>query len=85
MSRVQQKELGLELTSSVKAASFSKNCTMQYASCGWYMLKLLALWSGMRTLVKNNLCSSFKGRAKPLIIDPKISSNSAIPLNRSVS
>ena len=31
------------------------------------------------------LCSSLSGRAKPLMIEPKISSNSATPLCRSVS
>ena len=73
------------LTSSVKAASFSKNCTIQYASWGWYMLRLFTLCRGINTRVRNNLCSSFNGRAKPLIIDPRISNSSAIPLNRSVS
>ena len=72
-------------TSSVKAASFSRNCTMQYASCGWYMLKLLTLWRGINTLVRNNLCSSLRGSANPLIIEPRISKSSAMPLNLSVS
>jgi len=38
-----QERFGRAPTSSVKAASFSKNCTIQYASCGWYILKLLTL------------------------------------------
>lgn len=75
----------MQYTSSVKAASFSRNCTIQYASCGWYMLRLLTLCIGNKTRVKNSLCSSLSGNAKPLIIEPRISSNSAIPLNRSVS
>lgn len=49
------------------------------------MLKLFTLCSGISTLVRNNLCSSLRGRAKPLIIEPRISSNSAMPLKRSVS
>lgn len=49
------------------------------------MLKLFALCSGIRTLVKKSLCSSFSGNANPLIIDPRISRSSAIPLNLSVS
>ena len=72
-------------TSSVRAASFSKNWTMQYANCGWYMLRLLTLCNGMSTLVRNSLCSSFNGSAKPLIMDPRISRSSAMPLNLSVS
>ena len=72
-------------TSSVKEESFSRNCTIQYANCGWYMLRLLTLCIGIKTLVKNSLCSSFRGNAKPLMMDPRISNNSAIPLNRSVS
>jgi hypothetical protein len=43
------------------------------------------LCNGINTLVKNVLCSSFKGNANPLIILPKISNNSAIPLKLSVS
>jgi hypothetical protein len=35
---------------------------------GWYVLKDRALWSGIRTLSKNCLCSAFNGRAKPLMI-----------------
>ena len=49
------------------------------------MLKLFTLCSGISTLVRNNLCSSLSGKAKPLMIEPRISSNSAIPLKRSVS
>jgi hypothetical protein len=73
------------LTSSVNVESFSKNCTIQYANCGWYMLRLFTLCIGRRTRVKNSLCSSLRGKAKPLMIEPRISSNSAIPLWRSVS
>ena len=73
------------LTSSVRAASFSKNWTIQYANCGWYMLRPLTLCIGRRTRVRNSLCSSFNGRAKPLIIEPRISRSSAMPLNLSVS
>ena len=73
------------LTSSVKAASFSRNCTMQYANCGWYMLKLFTLCKGINTRVRNSLCSSLSGSAKPLMMDPSISSSSAMPLKRSVS
>jgi hypothetical protein len=58
---------------------------MQYANWGWYMLRLFTLCRGMRTLVKNSLCSSFSGSANPLIMEPSISRSSAIPLNRSVS
>ena len=49
------------------------------------MLRLLTLCNGINTLVKNSLCSSLSGSAKPLMIDPKISSSSAMPLKRSVS
>lgn len=72
-------------TSSVNAASFSRNCTMQYASWGWYMLSPLTLCIGISTRVRKSLCSSFKGSANPLMMEPRISSNSAIPLNLSVS
>ena len=37
------------------------------------------------TFVRNSLCSALMGMAKPLIIEPKISSNSATPLNDSSS
>ena len=76
---------GQRRTSSVKAASFSRNCTMQYANCGWYMLKLLTLWRGINTLVRKSLCSSLRGSANPLMIEPRISKSSAMPLNLSVS
>lgn len=49
------------------------------------MLRLFTLCRGSKTLVRKSLCSSFRGRANPLMIDPKISKSSAIPLNRSVS
>ena len=45
----------------------------------------LTLWSGMRTLTRNCLCSAFKGKANPLIIDPRISRSSPTPLKCSVS
>lgn len=35
---------------------------------GWYMLKHFVLWRGIRMFFKKNLCSSFKGNAKPLIM-----------------
>ena len=46
---------------------------------------ILTLWSGMRTLTRNCLCSAFKGKANPLIIDPRISRSSPTPLKCSVS
>lgn len=58
---------------------------MQYANCGWYMLKLFTLCNGINTLVRNNLCSSLRGSAKPFMIEPRISKSSAMPLNLSVS
>lgn len=39
----------------------------------------------MSERVRKVLCSSFSGRAKPLMMDPRISRSSAIPLCRSVS
>lgn len=49
------------------------------------MLKLLTLCNGIKTRVKNSLCSSLRGRAKPLMMEPRISRSSAMPLKRSVS
>jgi hypothetical protein len=37
------------------------------------------------TFDKNNLCSALIGTAKPLMIDPRISSSSPTPLNESSS
>lgn len=56
------------ITGSVNDGSFSKNWTTQYANCGWYTDNDLALCKGNRTFNRNTLCSSFNGRAKPLII-----------------
>ena len=86
----------LETTGSVKLGSFSKNCTTQYASCGWYWLSVLGMCSGsstcnnfymfvkvltqLQTLRRNVLCSSFSGTVNPLTMLPKISSSSAMPL-----
>lgn len=72
-------------TSYVNVWSFSKNWTTQYASCGWYKPSDLTLWRGTRTRVKKILCSSFSGKANPLIILPRISNSSATPLCLSVS
>lgn len=84
----------------VRLGSFSRNCTIQYANCGWYTLSVLALCNGNKTLIRNTLCSSFNGNAKPLmmlkermienhddggIYLPRISRSSATPLCRSVS
>lgn len=73
------------ITGSVKFGSFSRNCTTQYANWGWYTLSDLTLCKGSRTRSKNNLCSSLRGSANPLIMLPKISKSSATPLWRSVS
>ena len=59
-------------TSSVNPGSFSRNCTTQYASCGWYRVRDFALCKGISTLVRKSLCSSFKGRAKPLMMLDRI-------------
>ncbi len=62
---------GLErawITCSVKLGSFSRNCTTQYASCGWYTLRDFTLCRGRRTCIKKYLCSSFRGKANPLMI-----------------
>lgn len=67
-------------TSSASVESFSRNWTTQYANWGWYIDRLLTLCKGMRTRIRKVLCSSFRGKAKPLIMDPRISSSSAIPL-----
>lgn len=58
-------------TGSVRTASFSRNCTTQYANWAWYNDKHFTLWSGNRTLTRNCLCSAFRGNAKPLIMLPK--------------
>lgn len=55
-------------TGSVNTASFSRNCTTQYANCAWYSERHLTLCSGNNTLTRNCLCSAFSGKAKPLII-----------------
>ena len=41
---------------------------MMRPTCGWYMLSDLTLCSGMSTLIKKCLCSSFSGSAKPLMM-----------------
>lgn len=55
-------------TGSVNTASFSRNCTTQYANWAWYNDKHFTLWSGNRTLTRNCLCSDLSGNAKPLIM-----------------
>ena len=50
-----------------------------------YINLIFTLCRGIRTLTRNCLCSAFKGRAKPLMIDPRISRSSPTPLKCSVS
>ena len=38
-----------------------------------------ALCSGSSAFIRNCLCSSLRGSAKPLMMEPRISSSSAIP------
>lgn len=54
-------------------------------TCGWNVCSEWALCNGISTRLRNNLCSSLSGIAKPFIILPNISSSSAIPLNFSSS
>lgn len=37
-------------------------------TCGWYTLRDFTLCSGNKTLMRNILCSSFRGKANPLIM-----------------
>ena len=67
------------------SGSFSTYCMMQYESCWWYIPTHLGLWRGMRALTRNWRCSFLSGMAKPLMMLPKISNSSPIPLCRSVS
>lgn len=73
------------MTSSASKGSFSRNWTTQYASWGWYKERLLTLCSGMRTRLRKILCSTLSGTTKPLMMEPRISRSSAMPLCRSVS
>ena len=41
---------------------------------------VLGLCSGIKYLFRKNLCSSFSGKAKPLIMLPSISNSSPIPM-----
>ena len=50
-----------------------------------YIIFISTLCRGISTLTRNCLCSAFKGRAKPLMIDPRISRSSPTPLKCSVS
>lgn len=50
-----------------------------------YTILIFTLCRGISTLTRNCLCSAFKGRAKPLMIDPRISRSSPTPLKCSVS
>ena len=50
-----------------------------------YIIFIFTLCRGISTLTRNCLCSAFKGRAKPLMIDPRISRSSPTPLKCSVS
>mmetsp|Transcript_23012 Transcript_23012/g.65868 ORF Transcript_23012/g.65868 Transcript_23012/m.65868 type:complete len:219 (+) Transcript_23012:451-1107(+) len=65
--------------------SFSTNCETQYESCWWYMPMKRTLWSGSSARCRKSMCSSLSGSAKPLMIEPRISRSSAMPLCRSVS
>lgn len=73
------------MTVSASLQSFSTNCVMQYDNCWWYIARHFGLCKGINARTRNNLCSSFRGRANPLMILPKISKSSAIPLCFSVS
>lgn len=65
----------------LKRGSFDRNNIEQRSNCSWNKFELGTLCSGTITLLKNSLCSSRRGTAKPEIILDKMSSNSDAPLN----
>mmetsp|Transcript_28377 Transcript_28377/g.68998 ORF Transcript_28377/g.68998 Transcript_28377/m.68998 type:complete len:211 (+) Transcript_28377:205-837(+) len=67
-------------TSSMSAGSFSRYCATQYESCGWKSVMKRALCSGSSARHRNTWCSCLSGIEKPLMIEPSISSSSAMPL-----
>lgn len=73
------------ITVSASLKSFSTNWIIQYESCWWYIETHLGLCRGIKARTRNILCSSLRGKAKPLMMLPKISRSSATPLCFSVS
>ena len=80
-----QKPRMLSSTCFASFGSFSTNWVTQYESCWWYIPTYRTLCKGSSARIRNCLCSSFSGSAKPLMIEPRISNSSAMPLWRSVS